>query len=264
MDHRLLLGVSTFKKPEALRQTLLQAEQGFLGPLSGVHIADADNGSAEHIFHEFLSKDLPFSLHYSSEKDSPIWNTKNISIEFFLEQTSCPFLILSDDDNIFLTYSRPLGLPTINEAFLEAHVNTGKPHLLGYSDGYKDPLTGQAFFDKFPVIMSTPWTRSCAGAQGHYMFYSRLAVQSAGYFNKFPGRYGGEHVEYSARINALSGVNPELFTYLENCHRYLRDGVIPNAYTVTDKELDKNMRFYYNRLAEIYSGKNLSTRRRPR
>ncbi len=186
-----------------------------------------------------------------------------MGIEFFLEKTSCPFLILSDDDNIFLDYHRPLGQRTINEALLEAHMNTRCQHLLAYSDGYKDPLTGKDYFEKFPIISSTPWTKSCGGAQGHYMFYSRDAVAAAGYFNKFPGRYGGEHVEYSSRINALSGLCPEFFTYLDNCHRYLRDGVIPNNYLVSDKELDKNMKFYYNRLREIYAGKNLSTRKRP-
>ena len=264
MDQRILLGVSTFKKPDALRSTLEQAAAGKLGPISGIHIADADDGTAEEVFTEFKKKDSPFSLHYSSETASPIWNSKNMSIEFFLEKTSCPFLILADDDNVFLNYNRPLGQPTINEALLEAHVNTRQGHLLTYSDGYKDPLTGQEFFDKFPIIAANPWTRSAGGAQGHYMFYSRLAVESAGYFNKFPGRYGGEHAEYSARINTLSGVCPEFFTYLENCHRYLRDGTIPNAYTVTDKELDRNMKFYYERLREIYRGIGLTTRRRPR
>ena len=265
MENRILVGVSTYRKNEALRETLDQIIDGKAGPLAGLHIADAADGHAEEVFSEYSNKSLPFSLHYTTDKDSPIWNTKNMSIEYFLEKTSCQFLILADDDNIFLKY--PLvefGKATINEALLEAHYATGIHHLLCYSDGYQDPLTGQEFFDKFPIIASTPWTRSCGGAQGHYMFYSRLAVKSAGYFNKFPGRYGGEHSEYSARLNALAGQCPEFFTYLENCHRYLRDGTIPNNYQVTDKEIDKNMEFYYKQLKRIYSGVDLRLTQRPK
>jgi len=265
MDSRILLSISTYKKNESLRSTLLQASLNLLGPISGIHIADADDGSAEEVYLEFKNQELPFSLHYATEKDSFIFNTKNMGIEFFLEQTSCPFLILSDDDNIFMSYNRPLlGRVNINEALLEAHVNTQSHHLLTYPEDYRDPLTQEDYFTKFPIISATPWTKSCAGAQGHYMFYSRLAVESAGYFNAFPGRYGGEHAEYSARINTLSGQCPTFFTYLDNCHRYIRDGDTKNNYQVNQKELDKNMSFYYKRLEEIYSGKNLTTRRRPR
>ena len=263
-DTRLLVSVTTFLKNKAVENTIQQAIAGDLGPLTTLHILDAGDGHAEEVFHKYKQQPLPFEFFYDSQNMSPIWDSKNGSIQYFLEKGSWPFLILADDDNIYRKFSFPWGKETVNEALLEAHQKTQFPHIMCYLDDLTPPSVTHDLFKRFPPVSATPWTVTChGGTMGSYMFYTRLAVEVTGYFNRFPARYGGEHAEYSARINKLAGWNPEFFILLDNCHRYISVLGEANNYTVSEAEMEENMKVYRKRIGEIYNGKDLSTLRRP-
>jgi GT2 family glycosyltransferase len=257
MTDTICLGITTYKKPKALRGILDSIPE--FGNVEVIHISDDNNFETEDLVREYQQKyneDLyPFPFAYSSGPNLGIAKAKNRNIKFFIEETECDFLVLSDDD--FIYKKSNFDNTKLLDKFLEAHKETGFPHLMGYFASHKDPLSGNPHFNTFPVYAEDNHVIHSQGCQGICLFFTRESVKTVGYFDTMPGRYGYEHALYSSRINKLSGREPKDYIFLKNMHRYIECQGIPNQYEAKPQE---NAKTYEKRMQEIYNGVGLIVR----
>lgn len=272
LEPTIALSVSTYKKPEALKGWLESVLANF-GPVKAVNISDDNDGECEEIAHQYSSlfEEKGIKLAYSTGPNKGVAVNKNRGIKFFIEDPTaqdCNYLVLSDDDIAFTRNKlTPMqhtirgvfnfGEETLSEQLISVHKASKSHHITGYLGNYRDPLSGNPFFEQFPPVMETEYLYFCQGSQGILLSFTKEAILQTGFLDVFPTRYGYEHVLYTARINRIFGMEPSLFPILKNCHRYFGCQNIANNYQVVPAELDKNAKFYRKRLDEVYTGVNL-------
>lgn len=172
---------------------------------------------------------------------------KNRGILAFMQDESLDELLLLDDD-IVMT----------GPGLLEACRATGEPHMTGMLGGSEGSTFGAdacPFFQSFPPKGETPTHFYCEGSMGCVLYFTREAVERAGYFDKMPDMYGAEHSLYSNRINALYGKYIDWFPILKACEGFFVSQSIPNNYTA---DYEKNMKYWGKRKPEIFKGINLT------
>lgn len=255
---KTLLSISTYLKNPALEvitQSLLK--NGYLSADIGLHISDDADGNAEEVFNNLLVL-APARIGYSTGPRQGIAKNKNRGIKYFLEKTDAKYLILLDDDIVFINKG-------IVEEFIKASENSNWHHIstfLGeYGCNIHDSTAG--YFSTFPIIAEDENLYWCGGVQGMCCFFTREIIEKVGYFNKFPYYYGYEHAEFSARCNKVSGYCPELFAVLKRSPKFFKTQQIPNNYEVDHNQLDlkvggKQAKAYKEYLELIYKGYNLN------
>lgn len=260
----ICLCVTTYKKNEALRGWLQSIEN--FGSVSTVLIADDNNGEAQPITEEFQAAhergEFPFQLHYATGPRSGIAKNKNRCIKFFLEQTSDPYLVLSDDDITFK--QAEWGEPYIADLLIKATSTRGLKHCTGYLGGSFGKIApdgsvsqiADPFFTQFVPLGETEYLYFCRGSQGILLFFVRDLIERVGYMDSdFDGFYGMEHSAFSARCNRLDGRNPELFAILKASPNYFGCQGIPNQYLADPQT---NAAQYVKKITETYAGIRLS------
>ena len=171
---------------------------------------------------------------------------KNRAIHYFLNHPEFDELLLLDDD-IVMT----------GAGLLEACRETNEPHMTGMLGGQENAVFGSVkapFFETFPVMGARKTHVYAAGSMGMMLWFTREAVERAGYFNKMPDFYGAEHSLYSNRINALYGKFIDWFPILKDCGRFFISQSIPNNYKA---DYEKNMKYWAKLKPEIFKGINL-------
>lgn len=265
----IAISVSTYKKPEALRNWLDSVRH--FGRIVAVHVADDNDGEVQAIAEEYQRKHemgaYPYPVSYSTGTNGGIAKNKNRGIKWFLnapEASAAKYLVLSDDDIVFTPCILPGVIPLIGDAFVTAAEQTGLRHVTGYLGGSfgkvndDGTVTFQAepFFTQFPPKAETELLYfTFGGTQGILLFFDRELVDLLGYFHQFPGRYGFEHAEYSMRANRIEGRCPELYPILKNCQEYFHCQGIPNNYEARPQE---NAAEFEARRVDIYNGIMLS------
>lgn len=257
------ISITTFKKNAALVGILNSIVDIGKENVSCIHIADDNDGEALPVVEEFQAKyesgNYPYSFNYSTGERKGIAVNKNRGIKFFLEERKKDDFLLLLDDDLRINNSR-FGSETLLAALIEAQISTDFPHITLYLDDYNDPLTSKHFFSVFPPFAENEWVYHCLGSQGIGLFFTRLAVESAGYFDRLPAFYSYEHCLYSMRVNRMSGRMPEDYILLKNCHRYIKCQGVPNNYEVGKNDLELNGKFYHKRKEDIYRGIDLTVK----
>ncbi len=249
----------------------LPAIQGWLsnvmniGRIGAIHIADDNNGEAQAVVEAF-EKTASVPVAYSTGENKGVAKNKNRGIKWFLESpeaSKCKYLLLSDDDIIF--HTSEIGTKHIGDLLIKACENAQIQHVTGFLGGSfgkvndDGTVSGMSdpFFTQFPAIGEDEYVIHCAGSQGVVLFYYRELLDKVGYFGEFPGKYGYEHSEHSARCARMEGKAPGLFSVLKHSNRYFHCQNIPNDYVAKPNE---NSKAYERKLIDTMNGVNLKVR----
>jgi hypothetical protein len=243
----ICLAVSTYKKNAALTGWLESVPN--FGQVSIIHIADDNDGEAKPVAEKFQEDfergDYPYPIVYSTGPNKGIACNKNRSISFFLnapEAASCKYLVMSDDDIHYM--QSETGERFLGDLLIKASKESDTRHITGYLGGAfgkvndDGSVTGlsDSFFTQFPPLAEDNYLVYCKGTQGILLFFERELVTKLGYFARFPGKYGYEHANYSARAARLEGKCPDLFPVLKHCNKYFLCQGIPNNYEAKPQE----------------------------
>ena len=247
----VLIGISTFRKNQALRELLKSAQDNGYLDANDILITDDEAPGALEVFQEFVHPNLL----YIGGQNLGIAKNKNRSLRYFLHHPQYKQVILLDDD---LRFSR--------NGLVEALKATELPHVTGYLGSWVEGLgpdpderkqfSGNSFFDDFP-IQGLSKNRDCFyihGSQGIMMYMTREIVEKAQYFHIPPGKYGYEHSIYSNVINRCMGFHVDWFPVLIDTPKYIVGNFNhPNNY-VADPQT--NSKWWQEKKAQIQKGIN--------
>lgn len=249
-----LISISTYKKNEALDElmwTLIKHNY------NNILIADDNDGEAKSIYYKYRDfKSIP-KLIYCTGPNLGISGNKNRGIKYFLSHSQYDSLLMLDDD---LLFTRSGLLEHIDLAIKDAKIE----FITGYwtdknakQESNIKQVTGNSWYEDFPVKAATDYISWHEGSQGAVMFVTRKAINKVGYFNMFPEKYGYEHSLYFSRLLRAHESCPRLFPVLRFCERWYHGNDIPNNYEVNRETLvlgGSQSTYHDQMLGKVFAG----------
>lgn len=271
MTNDLAVGITTFKKPQALRGSLDSLHN--FGRVGHIHVSDDNNFEVQDLVAEYQRKhelgEYFAPLAYSSGPNVGIAKAKNRGLKWFLSEAdaSLKYWVMVDDDIEYTRDNTPGGIPCIGDALVTASARAGIRHVTGYLGGSFGQMlpdgtvnfSADPFFTQFPPraedsLLYYTW----GGTQGVLLFFHRELVELLGYFDTdWKGRYGYEHAHFSMRANRIEGRAPELYPILKNSPAYFHCQGIANNYEAHPEE---NVAQFVKKQKAVYDGIMLSNR----
>lgn len=267
---KALIGITTFKKTAALDNLLSSMVKHGYSEFPTViaddfsNLVDKHGKNVEEVVKKYSSNFSSLKLIYN-EKTSGLGVAKNKNrlIKEFLSNP-CESLLLLDDDILFMNPGLIDHLFYVAEKIKISHIN-------GYWTDFDQDrlessklvgLTGNNWYKDFPIKAigydektQTDLVSFHQGTQGCMVWSKKSAIEKAGYFNKFNYIYGMEHSAYSARLNRIEGLPPELFPVLRRSHYWIMGQNIPNDYSISHEKLNTvQTATYQSILKDVYAG----------
>ena len=269
---KTLISITTYKKCEALDNLLKSlvntgySEFPIVVCDDNAGLVDSKVGKNCKEIVEKYSKDIKdLKLCYNEYTHSlGVALNKNRGIREFLKNPEKYDSLLQLDDDILLMQD---GL--VDHLF-KASEKCNISHINGYWTDFDQNrlsssklvgLTGNNWYKDFPIKAIgydedyNEYISFHQGTQGCCVWAKKDAVLGVGYFNKFPYRYGMEHSAWSARINRLEGLPPELFPVLLRSEKYIMGQNIGNDYPIDHEKLNGIQTLAYRKvLSDTYKG----------
>lgn len=258
MENKLLIGITTFRKPNSL-QRLLESlfEHGY--DKHTIHVAD-DAQSEDSEFNgvrigsalEVVNNFKGVRCSYGNARGG-ISKNKNRNLKFMLDSDYNHVLLLDDD----LEFVRP----GLYEELLEVCEKNRINHITGQwssSQPELEQLTGGGWSTTFPVQAmghNVTWHEGSHGCSG---FFTRKCIEEIGYMNVLKEKYGYEHSLYTSRaMLAVDKRTPKWHPQHSRASRFYtgQAAPIPNNYEI--ENVHANSQEYLELLTKVWEGKGL-------
>lgn len=213
---------------------------------------DGDIVTINSVQDELMNVSPPVALAYNKKtKRKGVSVNKNRCIDYFLKHTSSKYLLLPDDDVMF-----------IKEGFLEEMEEVLSKNRIGHITGIwpnddRIQLSGNPWFKDFEVESMgyrVTWHRGCQGVMN---VYTRECLEAIGYFHLYKARYGFEHDSHSALAEKeFHNRSPEWKPVYTRCGKYYRGQAVPNNYGDTQSDIAVNGPQHDKIFEEIAKGLN--------
>lgn len=209
-----------------------------------------DQPSSLEIFDRY-NKDCRIGLSYGDRVG--ISGNKNRVIHEFLLDTSYQYLILMDDDQVFIAPGLVEELIKVLELNQLNHVtgqwNSGVPEI--------QQLTGGSWTDIFSVEAEGKYnvTWHINGSHGNCHFYSRKCIEKIGYWPILPHKYGYDHALHTSLAMLVCDHRSPTFhpQHREAYLYYSGRSDLPNNYSIED--VHANSDEYKKIMVDIFLGK---------
>lgn len=251
MESKVFIGITTFRKEPAIRRMLETLIEHGYATGNIVHVADdgegkgfADQNSTVDIIKDYPGVGLSYGKHRLG-----ISANKNRLIKEFLT-TDCSHILLLDDDQEFI---RPGMLEDLIETLKRNNLNhiTGK---WSSSEPELEQLTGGGWSSVFPIQAEgyhLTWHEN--GSHGCSHFYTRKAIEEAGYWHVMKEKYGYDHALHTSLVmRVVDKRAPAWHPQFTHSGRYLIGQNVPNNYTI--ENVHANSEEWKQMLQKVWDG----------